>query len=646
MIDRSITNGIESLSARDFTRLRPGVYAGSTEYSTQLLREIFSNALDEHIAGNGDKIKIKADLIHNEYSVQDNGRGFPVNVLREDGETVLQAAFDVMNTSGKYRNGEKDSFYTASLGSNGCGGKLTNFLSKELRVFTCDGSMSEELWFVDGIFERRTVGRLTGKSGTTVTWKPDPQFFQHSEVNISELKKLFEDVSALCPDLIIDFEVINGSDRAQASEFFQYYTPNGLQELVDKKVGKKELLNTRFTACKKENNELFDIAMTYTNSYSENIIAYANYGLTESGMHISTVKAGLTRQINRYAIDKNLLKKSDDPITQAELAEGLLLVFNVKAGNVKYDSQTKTRIVDINKALINSAINNDFWDWLNNNPRDAKIVIDKALLARKAKEAAQKAKNLTRGLKQKKSDKAINLPTKLVDAYTKNRKEAELFICEGNSAAGGLIAKRNGETQAIFPVRGKVLSCRKASMDKIYANQEIANIVKAIGLDIDKSTGKLIYDAKKLRYGKIVLAADSDDDGKAIVSLLINMFWWLCQDLVINGNIYIAYPPLFRITTKKNEYIYLRDEKELANYKKKHKNESFIISHNKGLGESSHEELKYCLLDPNTRNVKQLIVEDQQATDDLLECFFGTNVETRRQYLLDYIEDFVKGSEH
>lgn len=633
-------DSIISLDPREFTRLRPATYLGSNEYSTQLVREVFSNALDEHIIGHGNAIWVEADLVDNIYKVKDEGQGFPINVIREDGETILQAAFDKFNTSGKY---DDDGVYSGSvLGLNGIGSKLTNFLSTRLEVSSSDGKLIERLVFEDGLFKvREVIKDSSRKSGTEVIWSPDAQFFQQREANIAELKKLFEDIAALCPELTIYFKVINGSKLNSFEDNFIYHSNGGIQDLVDAKTRGKEILNNRFVTCKKEGAELFDITLTYTSDYSENIIAYANYGLTESGVHISTVKAGITRQINRYAVDNNLLKKSDDLLTQSELAEGFYLVFNVKANKIKYDSQTKTRIVDLNKTLINSVINNDFYDWLNNNPKDAKIIVEKALLARKVKIAAQKAKDAARDMKQKKSDKFLSLPTKLVDAYSKDRAECELFICEGASAAGGLIAKRDGKTQAIFPVRGKVLSCRKATIDKIYANQEIANIVKAIGLDVEKTDGKLIYNKKKLRYGKIVLAADSDDDGRAIVSLLINMFWWLCPDLILNGNVYVAYPPLFRITTKKNEYIYLKDEKALTDYKKKHKNESFTISHNKGLGESSSDELKYCLLDPSTRNVKKLVVSDEKATDDLLECFFGNNVEIRRKYLLDGIEDFI-----
>lgn len=623
-------DSIESISPREFTRLRPGVFAGSTEYSTQLVREIFSNALDEHTSGRCNKITVEIDTTQNIYTICDDGQGFPINVMRDDGETVLQAAFDVMNTSGKYKNGTGESCYSGSIGTNGMGAKLTNFLSLYLNVVSYNGKQFERLHFEDGIFKSREVCNCKQPSGTIVTWKPDPQFFQNPEANLTELKRLFEDLVSLCPGLIIHLLVDNTE--------IVYKSENGIQDLINNKVKGKELIPNRFFAHKVVGESLFDMCLTYTSDYYDSMIAYVNYGLTESGVHISTIKAGITRQINRYATENGLLKKNDDPLIQSELSEGLVIVCNLKTSVVKYDSQTKVRVVDLDKTLINQVINNEFYVWLNNNPKIVKQIVDKALLARKAKEAAQNAKDRIRNATVK-TKKFINLPTKLVDAYSKNRKECFLIITEGDSACNGLIAKRDGKTQAIFPIRGKILSCRKATKDKVYANQEIANIVKALGLDIDKVTGKLIYDEKKLRYGQIMLASDGDADGYSIRMLLINMFWWLCPELLKNGHICVALPPLFRITTKKNEYIYLKDEKELEQYKKKHAKESFLINRNKGLGEQDPEELAYCLLRPETRNVKTLKVTNEAEVESLLETFMGNAVEPRRGYLLDHISE-------
>ena len=618
---------IKHLPPREFTRLSPSTYLGSNESSTQLVKEIFYNALDEHLIGHGNLITVNVDTENHIYSVSDEGQGFPVNLVKGD-RTVLQAAFDTLNTSGKF---DKNGVYQGtSLGAHGIGSKLTNYLSKWLKVTTWNDLKYEMIIFKDGLFESRETGLDPAHhSGTEVSWCPDEQFFQNVDVNLTEIRKLFEDISGLCPGLTIDLYV------NQKKETF--HSANGIEDLLEKKVANKELLQNRFVFRKEDGNQLFDIALTYTSDYSESITAYVNYGLTESGIHISTVKALFTRLINKYALDNDIIKKESDTLTAGELSEGLTIIFNLKTTGVKYDSQTKVRVVDLDRSLINNTMNAEFPAWLINNPKDAKLIIDRALTARKAKEAAQNAKDRIRGVKTK-GKKFISLPTKLVDAWSKNRDECEIYICEGDSAAAGLIAKRDGKTQAVFPIRGKILSCRKAPIEKVYANQEIANIVKALGLDVEKDTGKLVYNSKKLRYNKIILACDADPDGYQIRLLLLNAFWWLCPELVESGHIWVAIPPLYRITDSKNNYIYLKDDKALNDYKKTYKG-NYTVGRLKGLGEQSPDELAYCILKPATRNVEQLISNSFNETDNMLEMAMGQDVKIRRDYLLQHYND-------
>ena len=617
-------DSIKTLQPREHVRLRAGLYLGSNEYSTQLVKEIFYNSLDEHLINHGNLITVTINTETNEYRVDDNGQGFPINVFKEN-KTILQRAFDTINTSGKY---DDDGVYSGtSLGLNGIGSKLTNFLSNYLEVVSWNNGEFEHLRFEDGIFKWRQQGKSDHQNGTTVCWQPDPQFFQDSKSNINELKKLFEDIAGLCPSLTINL-IIDGQE-----ESFHY--SNGLDDLLTSKVKDKEITQNRFRVHKEDNNKLFDMVLTYTSDYSENVTAYVNYGLTESGAHISSLKSALTKMINKYATDIGVIKKESDEFSSSELSEGLNIIFNVKCTGVSYDSQTKSRVVDLDKSLMISSIKKEFPAWLLNNEKDAKLIIDRALKARKAKESAQNAKERIRNATNK-GKKFISLPTKLVDAWSKNRSECELFITEGDSAANGLIAKREGKTQAVFPIRGKILSCRKATIDKIYANQEISNIVKALGLDINKENGKLIYDSKKLRYNRVIMATDADPDGADIKLLLLNMFWWLCPELIEKGHLYAAVPPLYRITDKKNNYTYLTDDADLNEYKKSHKQGTYLINRNKGLGEQSPDELAECLLRPATRNVQQIISSNFEETDNLLECFMGDNVKIRRDYLLDH----------
>lgn len=489
-------DSIRSVDARTFTRMRAGVYCGSTEYSTQLMRELYANALDEHNIGNGNKIIIKIDTKKNIYKIIDEAQGFPVGVIREDGETVLQASFDVLNTSGKY---DSDGVYGASaLGLNGIGGKLTNFLSKYLIVSTANRTGKEEkIWFKDGIFERREyIDVPKEKHGTEVEYQPDPQFFQNKEANLSELKKLFEDISALCPDLYTELYIDD--------VLTEFHSANGISDLVDKKVGDKEIIDNRFRARKVDGDTLFDICLTYTSDYSESITSYVNYGLTESGVHLQALRGALTRILNKYANDNSMLKKNEDNLNGTELSEGLVIVCNLKANGVQYDSQSKVRVVDIDRTLITSTINEDFELWLKNNPKDAKIIIDRALAARRAREAAQKAREKARegsvkGLKAK-----MQLSDKFVDCTSKNPAERNLLLVEGLSAGGSTIEARNVYTDCIYMLRGKCLNALTSSEEKLLMNQEMSDIIRVIGAGVGNK-----FDVNKMQFNKIVITSDA-----------------------------------------------------------------------------------------------------------------------------------------
>ena len=629
-IDKTLYNeeSIESLSPLEFTRLRPQVYAGDTTYATQLAIEIFSNAVDEYRLQHGSKIEvwIKGTKVR----IRDYGQGFIPNSFRDDGKTILEAAFSVLNTSGKYR--EDGTYEGTSLGSFGIGSKITTYLSHWLTVQTNRDGQYELIHFVEGEFKERSSGKINGPSGTIVEWEPSEEFFTHPEVNISELKTLFKTIAALCPGLTIELDD-NGTKTT-------YFSKNGINDLVDEAVENKELIKNRFVMNYQNDKNKIDMVMTYTSNYSLTMVPYVNTGLTANGPHISQIKSLLTREFNKFFRDKKWLKDKDENLTGDDIQEGLYIIFNITAPNVAYDAQVKTRITKIEMAPFTQAIAEDLRLWLDGNEKEIKMIADKALNARKARLAAQKAREAVRdkGPKTPKA-KMLNLPTKLVDCWGKDRSKCELFIAEGDSAANGLVEARDAEYTAVFPIRGKIIAAYKNSSEKIFANAEVTNIIKAIGLDLDIKTHKLIYDPKKLRYGKILLAADADPDGASIRNLLIEMFWWLCPELITNGHIYTTIPPLFRITTKKNEYIYLKDQAALDEYKVKHAGEKFAINRNKGLGEQDAEELYEALLNPETRNVEQLVIEDRTATEDLIECLMGPSVPPRRAYLLKHSEE-------
>lgn len=619
-------DSIQSLDPREFTRLRPGVYCGSTEYSTQLLVEIISNAIDEFKAGHGNLIEVKIDTKENSYAVRDYAQGFLVNSMREDGKTILQASFDTLNTSGKFSD---DGVYEGTaLGLNGIGSKLTNFLSHKMEVETWRDGQTESIFFNEGIFVNRSVGKSKEPNGTYVRWQPSEEFFTHPEVDINKVKELFHILTCLCTGLTIELTI---DDKKEI-----FTSKHGLNDLVDDAVGDSEIINSRMNMNFDAGKNKLDMVVTYTSKYSLNMISYVNTGDTDAGPHITQIKTILTREFNKFFKEKKWLKEKDENLSGDDIQEGMFIAFNLTAPGVSYDAQTKSRIVKIDMSPFTTSIVNALHDWFNKNEKDIKIIFEKAIAARKARDAAKKARDAARKVGKNKKQKLLNLPTKLVDCWGKNRLDCELMIAEGDSAASGLIECRNSEINAIFPIRGKIIAAYKNSSEKIFANQEVVNLIKAIGLDLDIKTNRLIYDVKKLRYGKILLCADADPDGASIRNLLIEMFWWLCPELILNGHIYTTMPPLFRITTKKNQYIYLKDENELNEYKNKHKNEKFLINRNKGLGEQDSEELADALVNPDTRNIAKIVVNNENEAKQMIEMLLGTSVPPRRRFLLQH----------
>ena len=624
---------IKSLSPLEFTRLRPGVYCGSTEYATQPLIEIVSNSIDEFKAGHGDRIDVEI-MQDGVCSVKDWAQGFLVNSKRDDGKTILQAAFDTLNTSGKFTD---DGVYEGTaLGLNGIGSKLTNFLSHWLVVETVRDGKYEHIWFEEGVFKERKVGNdTTSPNGTFVKWLPSEEFFTSNKVDLNKIKDLFEVLVCLCPGLTINLSV---EQKDGSMKDHKFYSAHGLNDLVDKAVKDNELINNRMNIHFEEGKNKLDLVLTYTANYSMNMISYVNTGETDAGPHITQIKTILTREFNKFFKEKKWLKDKESNFTGDDIQEGLMVAFHITAPGVSYDAQTKSRIVKIDMTPFSAAIAENLQTWFSMNEKEVKIIFEKAASARKAKEAAKKARDAVRN-KAPKKKALLNLPSKLVDAWSKDREKCELLIAEGDSAASGLIGARDGEYQSVFPIRGKVINTYKNKPEKVFANQEVVNIIKALGLDMDAKTNKLIYDKNKLRYGKIFMCCDADPDGQAIKNLLLTYFWSICPELIINGHVYTTLPPLFRITTSKNEYIYLTDAEALEEYKEKNKGKKFLVNRNKGLGEQDADELEECLLNPKTRNVAQITVSDIKKTEVLFDTLMGTVVAPRRAYLLAHAEE-------
>ena len=570
-MEKNINDNIMSLSPLEFTRLRPGVYCGSTEYSTQLLIEIVSNAIDEFKAGYGNRIDVE---IRNDgyYSVADFGHGFPINEEREDGKTTFQAAFDTLNTSGKFT--EDGVYEGTALGLNGIGSKLTNFLSHDLTAVTVRDNQYEMISFVEGIFKDRTVGKAKDKpSGTTVVWRPNETFFTHPEVDINKIHDLFHVLVCLCPGLTINLTT--------PQEKKTYFSQNGINDLVNDAVKDTELINNRMNMSFSDGKNKMDMIITYTSNYSFNMISYVNTGDTDSGPHITQIKTIITREFNKFFKEKKWLKDKDSNFSGDDIQEGLLVAFNITTPGVSYDAQTKSRIVKIDMSPFNAAIVENLQNWFHNNEKDIKLIFDKAAGARKAREAAKKAREKVRE-QGKKKEKALKFDSKLADCWSKDRSKCEIYVTEGDSASGNLKTARNNEFVAVMPVRGKILNVRKASLDKIQKNAEIMTMIDAFGLTIDPKTMKLTYDEKDLRYDKIIIESDADVDGAHIKNLFYTFIWTFCPQLILDGHIYAGVPPLYKITEGKDTYIYLKNDAELEEYRTSHKGKKYLVNRLKG----------------------------------------------------------------
>lgn len=605
-------SSIVSLNPLEFTRLRPGVYCGNTEYSTQLLIEIVANAIDEFQVGNGNKIDVTISD-NNVISVRDYGQGFLINSIRkEDNKTVLEAAFSVLNTSAKYSD---DGVYAGiSLGLNGVGAKITNFLSHWLTVTSYRNGEYETINFKEGIFQNRKTGKTKELSGTFVQWQPSEEFFTHPEIDLNFIDKLYSTLVCLCSGLTITL-----NDKV-------YYSKNGISDLISIETKDREILKNRLIIDYKNGKDRLNLGLTYTDGYSSTIIPYVNTGLTDSGPHITQIKTILTREMNKFFRDKGWLKDKDTNLTGEDCQEGLFIVFNITTTNVAFDAQTKSRIVKLDMKPFIGVFAEKLQNWFEENEKEVKKICDKALSARKAREAAKKARDAIREPKKKGLKAKIALSNKFIDCANKNPEERTLVLVEGISAGSSAVEARDPKRDCIYMLRGKTVSPRKQSVDKIVANQEMSDIINIIGAGFGNT-----FDASKMNFSKVVIAADQDSDGSSIELLLTTFFFTFMRPLVEAGKLYRAVTPLY-IMRQKNKESYAYSDKELEEWKKT-TSENYELVRAKGLGELNPRDLrKVCF---EQERYKRITISDIKAADDLLEVLMGSQVTPRKQYIYD-----------
>lgn len=574
-------DSVQTLEGLEPFRKSPGMYIGATnEYGLHhIVKEIVNNSVDEALNANCTDIKITL-LADGGISIEDNGRGFPHGML-DDTFSILGGCFGKEHTGGKFNN-SGESGYNTSGGMHGIGCKCAAALGKKTLAISHRDGIEEIVEFSQGKLLKQITDNKCDKSlhGTIVYWYPDSEIFkENTTFNREKIEReLCQEYSFLNSGL--SFHIKDEKNNYEK----EYCSKNGIKDYLDFLNGEDAYILTPICLSEAEGDFSIELGIAYNTKYSNSIKLYTNSIPQSKGTHLTGFKTAWTLAINKFARENGWLKDKDPNLTGDNLAEGQLLIINFKMIDPIFEGQIKENLTSTEgRTYVQKLISSSIDLHLAQHKNEIKNIVEKALLAKKASEAAKKAREAARNTSPKNKKKALlNLPSKLVDCWGKDRLKCELLIAEGDSAASGLVEGRDSEIHAVFPIRGKIIAAYKNSSEKIFANQEVNNLIKALGLDIDIKTQKLIYDPKKLRYGKILLAADADPDGASIKNLLIEMFWWLCPELVFNGHIYTTMPPLFRITTKKNEYIYLKDAAALEEYKTQHQGEKFQVNRNKG----------------------------------------------------------------
>ena len=614
MVSNYGVNDIKTLEGIEAIRLRPGMYIGSIgpEGVRHITLEIISNAVDEYLNGHCTmcSITVGAD---NSITIADNGRGVPFGKA-EDGSETLVNVYTKLHTGAKFDSSGKTG-YNTSGGMNGVGAKATNALSKTFTVTsTRDGKKAVAKFAKGELISYNESATKETTTGTTVSYIPDAEIFKEGiELDYTALRKQIQELAYLSPGMVF---ILNFKDKEETIT-----SQRGIQDYIsDLNKGKTTLTSVFYTE-NVEDRLGVKIAMQYNDSYTDMYRLYTNSIPNTGGTHLTGFRTALTSSINEYAREKGLLKEKDANISGEELKEGLVLVLSFIMPDPVFSGQTK-EVLSSGEArgVVQRLVSKEIKIWLDSNPKDAKAIVDKALLARAAREKAKKAKETVRKTDSKK--RAV-LPGTLADASSKNRAECEVFIVEGKSAAGSTKEARNRLTQAVFPVRGKILNVLKADLHKALQNAEINGMVDAFGLEI--KDGKVIVD------GKIVITADADVDGSHIRALFLTFIWKFAPELIQKGYIYAAVPPLYKVTMG-TKIQYLKDDAALEAFRKT-TSKSFELGRMKGLGEMDPHEMAETVMSPETRTLKQITMDDAEGAARVFLSLMGESVDPRKKFI-------------
>ena len=629
---------IQVLEGLEAVRKRPGMYIGSTgpRGLHHLVYEIVDNAIDEALAGFCDKIDVRL-LPGNVVYVSDNGRGIPVGVQHKTGLPAVTVVFTILHAGGKFGGGS----YKVSGGLHGVGASVVNALSTWLEVEVVSEG---QLYFQR--FERgKAVTQLENRGpapqgrerGTVVRFQADPEIFKETTVYEYEvLQKRLREQAFLNAGVHIQLtDERPAEDRPESERDREipyqnnYCYEGGISSFVEHINASKDVLHPdviHFSAVAEDENSTAEVALQYTDTYQEQIFSFANnIRTTDGGTHEDGFKRALTRVMNDYARKYNILKENDKNLSGEDVREGLTCVISVKLKEAQFEGQTKAKLGNTEiSSLVSSMLYKHLMTYLEENPATARTIFDKALSASRAREAARKARDLAR---RKTALENTTLPGKLADCQSRDTEETEIYIVEGDSAGGSAKGGRDRKFQAILPLWGKMLNVEKARLDKVYSNEKLMPVVMALGTGIGED-----FDLSKLRYGKIIIMADADVDGSHIRTLLLTFFFRFMRPLVEEGHVYLAQPPLYRITKGKRHYYAFSDQQrdqimaELAG--------GYEIQRYKGLGEMDSEQLWETTMNPETRTMRRVEVEDAIEADEVFTVLMGDKVEPRRDFIM------------
>ena len=623
-------NSISVLEGLDPVRKRPGMYIGSvgTKGLNHLIYEIVDNSVDEHLAGYCSEITVTLEK-DGSATVEDNGRGIPVDINEQVGRPAVEVVFTTLHAGGKFGDGN----YKISGGLHGVGSSVVNALSLWLEVnVKRDGKIYNQRYEQGKVcYDLKEVGKCRkNDTGTKVSFFPDAEIFEKIYFKADAIKSRLHETAYLNPNLTIIF--IN--KRVGEEEEVIFHEENGIKAFISDMNKEKEKVTDIIYFKKEQDGIEVEIAFQYINDFTENISGFCNNIYTqEGGTHITGFKSILTSTINQYARELGILKEKDNNFTGADVRNGLVAVVAVKHPDPRFEGQTKTKLDNPDAEKVTKSIAGEqltlFFD---KNLETLKNVISCAEKSAKIRKAEERTKtNLL-----SKSKFSIDSNGKLSNCESRKPEECEIFIVEGDSAGGSAKSARNRKTQAIMPIRGKILNVEKASMDKVLANAEIKTMINAFGCGFSEGYGN-DFDIEKLRYNKIILMTDADVDGAHIDTLLLTFFYRFMPELITHGHIYIATPPLYKVVPKKGEGEYLYDDKALEKYRKQHT--GFTLQRYKGLGEMDPKQLWETTLNPETRILKQVEIEDAKMASDVTSMLMGSEVAPRRNFIYTHATD-------